>query len=74
MYTQTENTITQSQNKKQEMRLIRYADALREAFEMEMLRDPKVFLFGLDVDVQPKGCKKNLAKTAYLERRFPKTL
>lgn len=31
-------------------RLIRYVDALREAFEQEMERDPSVFLFGLDVD------------------------
>lgn len=35
---------------KQGMRLIRYVDALREAFEEEMARDPNVFLFGLDVD------------------------
>jgi pyruvate dehydrogenase E1 component beta subunit len=33
-----------------EHRLIRYVDALREAFEEEMQRDPNVFLFGLDVD------------------------
>jgi pyruvate/2-oxoglutarate/acetoin dehydrogenase E1 component len=32
------------------VRLIRYVDALREAFEQEMERDPSVFLFGLDVD------------------------
>lgn len=32
------------------VRLIRYVDALREAFEQEMERDPNVFLFGLDVD------------------------
>ncbi len=32
------------------VRLIRYVDALREAFEQEMARDPRVFLFGLDVD------------------------
>lgn len=31
-------------------RLIRYVDALREAFEQEMARDDRVFLFGLDVD------------------------
>jgi pyruvate dehydrogenase E1 component beta subunit len=29
---------------------IRYVDALREAFDEEMERDPSVFLFGLDVD------------------------
>lgn len=32
------------------VRLIRYVDALREAFEQEMARDPNIFLFGLDVD------------------------
>ena len=32
------------------VRLIRYVDALREAFEQEMERDPNVFIFGLDVD------------------------
>lgn len=38
------------QHDKQDLRLIRYVDALREAFELEMARDPSVFLFGLDVD------------------------
>jgi pyruvate dehydrogenase E1 component beta subunit len=42
------NTAPQLDN--QEVRLIRYVDALREAFEQEMQRDPSVFLFGLDVD------------------------
>ena len=32
------------------LRLIRYVDALAEAVSQEMERDPKVFLFGLDVD------------------------
>jgi pyruvate/2-oxoglutarate/acetoin dehydrogenase E1 component len=50
MFTQTDNTTSPRQDQKQEMRLIRYVDALREAFELEMQRDPKVFLFGLDVD------------------------
>ena len=31
-------------------RLIRYVDALHEAFTQEMERDPKVIMFGLDVD------------------------
>jgi pyruvate/2-oxoglutarate/acetoin dehydrogenase E1 component len=31
-------------------RLIRYVDALREAVAQEMERDPRVFVFGLDVD------------------------
>jgi len=48
MFTQTE--ISHAETPKQEMRLIRYVDALREAFEQEMERDPSVFLFGLDVD------------------------
>jgi acetoin:2,6-dichlorophenolindophenol oxidoreductase subunit beta len=32
------------------LRTLRYVDALREAFEQEMQRDARVFLFGLDVD------------------------
>jgi pyruvate dehydrogenase E1 component beta subunit len=35
---------------RKDVRLIRYVDALREAFEQEMARDPSVFIFGLDVD------------------------
>lgn len=50
MFTQTDNIVSSKQEQKQEMRLIRYAEALREALEMEMQRDPQVFLFGLDVD------------------------
>lgn len=45
------NQLQRSQQSHQEgVRLIRYVDALREAFEQEMTRDPDVFLFGLDVD------------------------
>lgn len=44
--TETENEVIN----KSDTRLIRYVDALREAFELEMQRDPDVFLFGLDVD------------------------
>lgn len=33
-----------------EGRVLRYVDALAEAFHQEMARDPDVFLFGLDVD------------------------
>lgn len=33
-----------------EFRLLRYVDALREAVAQEMERDPRVFVFGLDVD------------------------
>jgi pyruvate/2-oxoglutarate/acetoin dehydrogenase E1 component len=50
MYTQTETSTSPHSETKQDMRLIRYVDALREAFELEMQRDPQVFLFGLDVD------------------------
>jgi acetoin:2,6-dichlorophenolindophenol oxidoreductase subunit beta len=31
-------------------RLLTYVDALREAVAQEMQRDPRVFIFGLDVD------------------------
>jgi pyruvate/2-oxoglutarate/acetoin dehydrogenase E1 component len=48
MFMQTETT--QATPVKQDMRLIRYNEALREAFDSEMERDPQVFLFGLDVD------------------------
>lgn len=33
-----------------EARRLRYVDALREAVDQEMARDPSVFVFGLDVD------------------------
>jgi len=48
MFTPTNNQ--KNSFSKQETRLIRYVDALREAFIEEMDRDPSVFLFGLDVD------------------------
>ncbi len=35
---------------KSNVRTLKYVDALREAVAQEMRRDPKVFLFGLDVD------------------------
>lgn len=38
------------QEAKNDIRLIRYVDALCEAFAQEMERDERVFLFGLDVD------------------------
>jgi pyruvate/2-oxoglutarate/acetoin dehydrogenase E1 component len=50
MFIQTDTVSTQPQDHKHEMRLIRYAEALREAIDLEMQRDPQVFLFGLDVD------------------------
>lgn len=65
MYTQIEK---QGSQQKQDMRLIRYVDALREAFEEEMSRDPKVFLFGLDVD-DHKGIQ---GSTVGLQEKFGK--
>jgi len=50
------------------VRLIRYVDALREAFEQEMERDPSVFLFGLDVD-DHKGIQ---GSTVGLQEKFGK--
>lgn len=50
------------------VRLIRYVDALREAFEQEMERDPSVFLFGLDVD-DHKGIQ---GSTLGLQEKFGK--
>jgi pyruvate/2-oxoglutarate/acetoin dehydrogenase E1 component len=50
MFTQTETLAPSKNAVKSETRLIRYCDALREAVEQEMERDPQVFLFGLDVD------------------------
>ena len=35
---------------KRDLRVLSYVEALREAVEHEMARDPAVFLFGLDVD------------------------
>lgn len=51
-----------------EARLIRYVDALREAFEQEMERDARVFLFGLDVD-DHKGIQ---GSTLGLQEKFGK--
>lgn len=51
-----------------DIRLIRYVDALREAFIQEMELDPKVFLFGLDVD-DHKGIQ---GSTVGLQERFGK--
>ena len=50
------------------VRLIRYVDALREAFEQEMERDPSVFIFGLDVD-DHKGIQ---GSTLGLKEKFGK--
>src|SRR6059036_2553468 len=41
---------SQNNNGSASRRILRYVDALREAVASEMERDPRVFLFGLDVD------------------------
>jgi len=55
-----------------EPRQLRYVDALREAFEQEMERDPSVFLFGLDVDdhLGIQGSTKGLVDRFGPERVF----
>jgi pyruvate/2-oxoglutarate/acetoin dehydrogenase E1 component len=67
MFMQVEKN-TAHQEQLPETRLIRYVDALREAFEEEMTRDPKVFLFGLDVD-DHKGIQ---GSTVGLQEKFGK--
>ena len=47
-------------------RRLRYVDALNEAVAQEMARDPRVFLFGLDVD-DHKGIQ---GSTLGLQQRF----
>lgn len=59
-----ENTIPNPES----VRLIRYVDALREAFEQEMERDPSVFIYGLDVD-DHKGIQ---GSTVGLQEKFGK--
>src|SRR5579862_1884845 len=68
MFTQVEKKPAQAAEHMSETRLIRYVDALREAFEEEMTRDPKVFLFGLDVD-DHKGIQ---GSTVGLQEKFGK--
>ena len=41
---------SRNKNGTDSQRILRYVDALREAVAAEMERDPRVFLFGLDVD------------------------
>lgn len=50
MFTQAEAFVNEDMENLEGVRLIKYVDALREAFEQEMSRDENVFLFGLDVD------------------------
>lgn len=68
MYTPNKTQMDHSVESKQDTRLIRYVDALREALEQEMLRDPKVFVFGLDVD-DHKGIQ---GSTVGLQEKFGK--
>jgi pyruvate/2-oxoglutarate/acetoin dehydrogenase E1 component len=68
MFTQIDTTDSHTPDKKQEMRLLRYYEALREGIELEMQSDPKVFLFGLDVD-DHKGIN---GSTVGLQEKFGK--
>ena len=61
MYSQTDNG-------SRPQRLLRYVDALREAVANEMEVDPRVFVFGLDVDDH----KAILGSTRGLQERFGK--
>jgi len=67
MFTQIENE-NNTAAAKPSTRLIRYVDALREAFDQEMERDPSVFLYGLDVD-DHKGIQ---GSTVNLQDKFGK--
>src|SRR5580658_4454981 len=62
------NALKENKSKQEGVRLIRYVDALREAFDQEMTRDPHVFLFGLDVD-DHKGIQ---GSTVGLQEKFGK--
>ena len=68
MFMQTESLRNDAAQEQEGVRLIRYVDALREAFEQEMERDPSVFLFGLDVD-DHKGIQ---GSTVGLQDKFGK--
>ena len=58
--------------KSENLRLIKYVDALAEAVSQEMARDEKVFLFGLDVDDHKaiQGSTAGLLKKYGPERVF----
>ena len=53
-------------------RMLRYVDALREAVAQEMERDPRVFVFGLDVDDHKaiQGSTRGLLERFGAERVF----
>ena len=50
-------------------RTLNYVDAIREATEIEMTRDDKVVMFGLDVD-DPKGEDKLLVEMDKLRKNL----
>lgn len=68
MLNQASTFSSQNVSAREGVRLIRYVDALREAFEQEMERDSSVFLFGLDVD-DHKGIQ---GSTVGLQEKFGK--
>src|SRR5437762_4174897 len=68
MFMQADSSQKAPAQSQEGVRLIRYVDALREAFEQEMARDPNVFLFGLDVD-DHKGIQ---GSTVGLQEKFGK--
>ena len=65
MYSQTDNG-------SRPQRLLRYVDALREGVANEMELDPRVFVFGLDVDDHKaiQGSTRDLQKTFGKDRVF----
>src|SRR4029077_17961446 len=59
-------------NRSRPQRLLRYVDALREGVANEMELDPRVFVFGLDVDDHKaiQGSTRDLQKTFGKDRVF----
>ena len=59
-------------------RELSYVEAVREATDQEMARDPSVIVFGLDVDdpkaikVRRADCWKNTGRSASSVRRYPR--
>ena len=68
----TRSQLSSATTEAPERRLLHYVDALREGISQEMERDPRVFVFGLDVD-DPKaiqGTTRGLAQKYGAERVF----
>src|SRR5213593_2666785 len=63
---------SRNKNGTDSQRILRYVDALREAVASEMERDPRVFLFGLDVDDHKaiQGSTRGLQQQFGRERVF----